>query len=124
MSFIEISGKVKKGKKLSKDLGFPTINIPVPRSIAKKNWGIYFSLVKIDGRIYPGVTHLGKPKTFQIAHNTCETYLLNFNKDLYGKNVSKKLIFKLRDIIKFPSVKELKKEMAKDVKAAKKFFGM
>ena len=124
MAFIEIEGKVKHGKKMSKGIGFPTINVPVPRAVAKDSWGIYFSLVTIGNKRYPGVTHLGKPKTFQIKQPTCETYLINFNQDLYGVAVKKRLLFKLRDIIKFPSSKELKKEIARDVKAAKKFFGL
>lgn len=112
------------GKKLGKKLGFPTINIAVAKAVKKNQWGIYFSLVKIDGKLYAGVTHLGPPKTFSLSRATCETHLLAFRGDLYNKLVEKKLIFKLREVEKFPNVAKLKKQIKKDVKAAKKFFGL
>lgn len=118
-----ISGKVKDGKKRGKRIGFPTINIAVPRSVTKDQWGIYFSLVNIDDKWLPGATHLGPPKMFHFRP-TCETFLLTFNGDVYGKEVKKRLLFKFRDIEDFDSVKALKKQIAKDIKAAKKFFGL
>ena len=124
MPFVEITGKVKNGRSLSRGIGFPTINIAVPKTVNQNNFGIWFSLVTIDGKIYPGVTHLGQPKTFKIKHPTCETYLLNLNQDLYGRTVKKKLILKFRDIIDFPDVKALRREIQNDVKEAKKFFGI
>lgn len=124
MSFIIIEGKVKNGLKRGRRLGWPTINIPVPKSIKKNQWGVYFSLVTIGGKIYPGATHLGEAKTFRLSRATCETYLLTLRQDLYGKKVSKKLIFKLRDVEDFGNVKNLKKQIQKDINQAKKFFGL
>jgi len=123
--FLTIKGKVKHGNKRGRRLGFPTINIPFPRSISKDQWGIYFSIVKIDGKFYPGATHLGPIKSFPpFSKKNCETYLLNLNKDLYDVEVEKRLIFKFRDIEKFPDAKRIKKQIKKDIKAAKKYFGL
>ncbi len=122
--FLTISGKVKHGNRRGRRLGFPTINVPVPRSIKKSQWGIYFSLVTINGKIYPGATHLGPVKSFNPFDKTCETFLLTFNKDIYNTKVEKKLIFKFREVEHFPTIKALKKQMKKDIKAAKKFFGL
>lgn len=124
MPFIIIEGKVKDGKKRGKKLGFPTINVSVPKSVKKKVWGVYFSLVKIGDRIYPAVTHLGPPKTFQLSRATCETYLLTLKSNLYNKKVKKTLLFKLREVEQFPSITKLKKQIKKDIKVAKKFFGI
>jgi riboflavin kinase/FMN adenylyltransferase len=124
MSFITIRGKVKNGKKIGSRIGFPTINISIPRGITKDRWGIYFTLVRIDHHMYPGVTHLGPVKTFSLRRRTCETFLLTLRRDLYGATVEKKLLFKFRDIEKFPTTKALKKQIANDIKAAKKFFGL
>ena len=121
---LTIAGTIQGGKKRGRRLGFPTINISVPRSVAAADWGIYFSLTRIDGLWYPGVTHLGPPKTFSIRNATCETYLLTLTGDLYGKKITKKLIFKLREVERFPTVAALKQRIKKDVIAAKKFFGL
>lgn len=124
MSFITLKGKIITGRKSGRKIGFPTVNIALPRSVKKTEWGIYFSLNKIDDKYFPGVTHLGPPKTFSINRATCETYLLTLKKDLYNKTIEKKLIFKIREIEKFSSTKELKKQIKKDIKKAKKFFGI
>lgn len=105
-------------------MGFPTINIPIPGNIKKDQWGIYFSLVKIDGKFYPGATHLGPVKAFNPLKKTCETYLLTFHKDLYNEEVEKRLLFKFREVENFPDAKALKKQIKKDIKKAKKFFGL
>lgn len=124
MSFLVLRGKVRAGRGQGRQLGFPTINIAVPSWIKKDQWGIYFSLIKIGGKIYPGVTHLGPPKTFRLNKATCETHLFILKTDLYGKSVEKKLIFKFRDVERFPTVAKLRKQIKKDIKAAKRFFGI
>ncbi|MDD2807532.1 MAG: riboflavin kinase [Patescibacteria group bacterium] len=122
--FLEIDGKIKSGFKRGRRLGFPTINIPVSQSIKKDQWGIYFSLIKVGDVYYPGVTHLGPPKTFAVSYATCETFLLTLKRDLYGQKVKKKLILRFRDVEKFNSTKALKKQIKHDIKLAKKFFGL
>ncbi|MFA5022369.1 MAG: riboflavin kinase [Patescibacteria group bacterium] len=121
---IVLKGKVKVGRKQGQRLGFPTINIAVSRLIKKDQWGIYFSLVKIGSKIYPGVTHLGPPKTFSLTHATCETHLFTVGGDFYGKTVEKRLILKFREVKKFDKISELKKQIKEDIKDAKKFFGL
>ena len=122
--FLTIKGKVGRGASRGGNLGFPTINIPYPRTIKKNQWGIYFSIVKIKNKFYPGATNLGQVKSFNPLKKTCETFLLTLDKDLYNQQVEKRLIFKFRDIEEFPSIKQLKKQMKKDIKAARKFFGL
>ena len=121
---LRIKGKVKPNRGQGRKIGFPTINIPVPQSIKKDNWGVYFSLVKIGDKIYPGATHLGPPKAFHLKKVTCETHLLSLSENFYGKTVTKTLIFKFRDVEDFSNIALLKKQIKKDIKAAKKFFGM
>ena len=124
MMFLKITGKVKSGYRRGRRIGFPTVNLAVPRGITKDQWGIYFSLVKIGDKIYPGVTHLGPLKTFSLRKKTCETYLLTLKSDLYGQDIEKKLIFKFRDVEKYPTIAALKKQIKKDIEAAKHFFGL
>ena len=122
--FLTIKGKIQSGQRRGRRIGFPTINIPVPRGLKKDLWGIYFSLIKIDDKFYPGVTHLGPIKTFSLRKKTCETYLLTLRDDLYGKEIEKKMVFKFREIEKYPTIKALKNQIKRDVAAAKKFFGL
>ncbi len=119
-----LEGRVKTGRKIGTNLGFSTINISVPHTVKKKQWGIYFSFVKIGDKFYPGITHLGPPKTFSLSNATCETHILNFKGNLYNKKVIKRLIFKFRDVEKFPNIVKLKKQIKKDIKLARKFFGI
>ena len=121
---LTLEGQVKTGQKIGKKLGFATINIGVPRSVKKDQWGIYFSFIKIGTKVYPSVTHLGPPKTFSISNATCESHILNLKNNLYGKKVTKRLILKFREIEKFSNVRKLKKQIKKDVEQAKKFFGL
>ena len=119
-----IEGRIRPGRQVGRQLGFPTINIAVPRSIQKRQWGIYASLIKIGGGVYPGVTHLGPPKTFHLSRATCETFLLTLRRPLANQPVSKRLLLKLRDVEHFPSIAQLKRQMSADVRAAKEFFGL
>jgi len=121
---IIIDGKVKAGRRQGRHLGFPTINVAVPRFIGKDDWGVYFSLINVEDKLYPGITHLGPPKTFSLHWATCETHLLTVKGDFYGKKVEKKLLFRFREIQKFERISHLKKQIKKDLKAAKKFFGL
>ena len=122
--FLVLQGKVRPGRGRGKKLGFPTINISVSKVVKKNQWGIYFSLVKIGDKLYPGITHLGPAKTFQLTRATCETYLLSLRGNFYNKLVEKKLIFKVRDIEQFSSITKLRKQIRRDIKAARKFFGL
>ncbi|MFA6411027.1 MAG: riboflavin kinase [Candidatus Buchananbacteria bacterium] len=124
MPLIVLQGKVKTGKKQGRKLGFPTVNLKIPQLIKKNQQGIYFSLVMVNKKIYPGVTNLGPAKTFGFTKPVCETHLLNFKNDLYGQRIKILLLIKIRKIKKFSNRNLLKKQIAKDIKAAKKFFNL
>jgi len=118
-----IEGRVRPGRQVGRQLGFPTINIAVPRSIRKRQWGIYASLVKIGESVYPGVTHLGPAKTFGLGAASCETYVLRRNlRELAGEKVRVRLLFKFRSIEHFTTVQALRRQIRRDVQAAMKFF--
>ncbi len=121
---ITISGAVIGGKKIGGKLGFPTINIQYPSGVAPRDEGIYCSLVWIGGKVYPGITHLGIIKTFTPHRRTCETYLLTMNGDLYGKQVTKKLMYKVRPVERFSTAAALVRQIKKDITIAKNFFGL
>lgn len=109
---IKIRGKVKKGVQRGKGLGFPTANIKVKKDIEE---GIYISHTTIEKVKYFSLTFIGE---------TAETYILDFNANLYNQWISVLLIKKIRGNRKFRSEKELVNQMKKDELVARSFFNM
>jgi len=112
-------GKVKTGSKRGKLLGFPTVNISLHREIAE---GVYLSQVCIDNNRFSSLTFVGAAKTFAGKNKKVESYILNLNKDVYGKWITVRLFKKIRGNIKFKSEKELVGQIKKDLTVANKFF--
>ncbi len=114
-------GKVKKYNQRGKELGFPTANINLQKNIPE---GIYISKSKIGGHQYPSLTFIGRAKTFNEKKFQAETYILNFNEDIYDKWISIELLKKIRENKKFNSAKDLITQMKKDEEVAKIYFGL
>lgn len=117
-----IQGVVIKGKGRGRALGFPTANIKTNQEFGIKNkelWGVYASVIEIDGNFYNSAASIGKNETFSEKEATIEAYIFNFDQNIYGKKVSLNLVSKIRDMKKFDSEKELIKEMQEDIKKAK-----
>ncbi len=112
-------GKVRKGKKRGKKLGFPTANIALHKNIPE---GIYASTTKIGKNELPSVTFIGAAKTFNEKKVQAETFIFDFDKNIYGRWISIKLFKKIRSNKKFDSMKTLQIQMRKDVIEAKEFF--
>lgn len=113
-------GKVREGEKRGKKLGFPTANINLKSKIPE---GIYASTVKIDKKIYEAATFIGSAKTFGEKEYKAESYILDFNQNIYKEWLSIKLFKKLRNNKKFASKNELIKQIKQDILAVRKFLG-
>jgi riboflavin kinase / FMN adenylyltransferase len=105
-------GKVNKGRKKGRLLGFPTANIKLHRYI---NDGVYISKVIINTKKYSAITFIGAAKTFGQKKKKVECYILNFNQDIYGKWISVKLLKRIRGNIKFNTEYDLILQMKKDL---------
>lgn len=116
---MKIWGKVRVHNQRGKKLGFPTANVNLKKSIPE---GIYISKTKIENKIYPSLTFIGKAKTFNEKKFHAETYILDFEKNIYGKWISVELIKKIRNNKKFNSTDELIAQMKKDEIVARKYF--
>jgi riboflavin kinase / FMN adenylyltransferase len=114
-----LQGIVREGHKRGKQFGFPTINFPLTETVEE---GIYASRIVISGQQYNGVTFIGTAKTFDETIFQAETYVLEFNQDVYGQTVTVTLLKKLRDNQKFGSVEELIKQMEEDTRQAQVYF--
>lgn len=112
-------GKVKEHNKRGKSLGFPTANISLHKNIPE---GIYISKIKIDGQEYRSLTFIGIAKTFNEKKFHAETYILDFNQNIYGKWITVLLLKRIRGNKKFKSAEKLIGQMKKDENIARKFF--
>lgn len=117
-----VSGTVEHGKKLGRRLGMPTVNlIPHKDKLLPPN-GVYFSKVKIDENIYNAISNIGyKPTVSQEKVIGLETYLYDFDQDVYGKQITVYLESFKRAEMKFFSVEELKEQMEKDIADGKAY---
>lgn len=114
-------GKVRTYNKRGRKLGFPTANINLTKTIPE---GIYISKTKLGKKQYLSLTFIGLAKTFNETKFQAEIYILDFNKEIYGKWISVKLLKKIRDNKKFNSTEELIKEMKKDESLARQYFNL
>ncbi|MFI3328228.1 MAG: riboflavin kinase [Rikenellaceae bacterium] len=118
-----IEGVVTQGRKLGRELGFPTVNVAVDSAFAGR--GIYRSVVTVEGivdGVFDAVTNIGvNPTVGDCVELRSESFLFDFSGDIYGRKVRVELFEKIRDEICFSSVEELKAQIAKDVERAKSF---
>lgn len=115
-----LRGVVGSGAGRGRLLGFPTANISFPEApILLPKRGVYFVSVQIGKNTLSGVMNIGCRPTFDGTFETCEIHLLDFDSDLYGKELVVTVVDRLRDEIKFPSVTSLKTQINKDVQLAR-----
>ena len=113
-----ISGEVVHGKALGRTLDMPTANIIPDREKVLLRSGVYAAIVEIDGKSYKGVTNIGRKPTVGQHEGGVETCILNFNQDIYGRDIVVKFIEFIRPEKKFPGIEQLKEQMEHDKKQA------
>ena len=101
------------GFKRGTGLGFPTANIALARGTALAH-GIYAVRVHAEGKVYPGAAYLGTRPTFDDGVPMLEVFLIGFDGDLYGRQITVELVDFVREDLKFASVEALKEQIAKD----------
>lgn len=120
-----IRGKVLDGRKIGRTIGMPTTNLLPPSNKLLPPCGVYTSRTIIDGVSYPGMTNIGyKPTVGKEKEKGVETYIFDFSKDLYGKEIDVELLEYVRPEIKFDSIEELKVKMEEDLTFGRKFFNI
>lgn len=110
-----VSGTVTKGKGLGNKLGIPTANIVAPKLKFLPKDGVYKTSVQVDGKTYDSITNVGTHPTFNDHSFNLETFILNYDGNLYNKKIKISFIDRLRDVIKFNSVDELVKQINSDI---------
>ena len=114
-----VSGEVIKGAQLGRTLNYPTANISLAENCHLAH-GIYAVRFRCaDGRLYDGVASYGRRPTFDNGPALLETFIFDFDEDIYGETVSVTLIDYLRSEEKFDTVEELVAQMDKDSQRAR-----
>jgi riboflavin kinase/FMN adenylyltransferase len=114
-----ILGTVVSGDNLGKKIGFPTANLSAHNEQFPPN-GVYFAQAALDGIVYPGVINLGYRPTVSREHErVLEIHLLDFERDIYGKDLEVRFIRYLRPEKKFESVEALTRQIDLDVNQAR-----
>jgi len=109
-----IKGKVIEGHHRGKNLGFPTANLAPEKALLPPD-GVYAVKVKVDGLSLNGAMNIGTNPTFGDEKRSIEVFLLDFEGDIYGREVEVFFFDRVREERKFPSIDELVKQIALDV---------
>ena len=109
------SGDVVHGNNIGKTISFPTANIKIdtPYKLVPKN-GVYIVKTIIDNQITFGMMNIGYNPTFNGKQKSIEIHFINFNKNIYHKNLTIEMISRIRNEIKFNTVEDLKKQLEQD----------
>ncbi|PIE64996.1 MAG: riboflavin biosynthesis protein RibF [Desulfobacterales bacterium] len=117
----QIRGRVQIGNKRGgSKVGFPTANLMVNEEDLVPRMGVYVVQVICDDSYYGGVLNVGCNPTFGEEKLVAETYIFDFNKNIYGKPIRVNLLRFIRDEQKFAGAEELAEQIARDVMRAKK----
>ncbi len=111
-----IDGTVAHGRGVGKSFGLPTANLYVNKVKALPQEGVYSTRIIIDGKTYKGVTNVGTCPTFgNDITKSVETFIIDFDEDIYEKRVRLEFSERLRGTCKFNDKQELKAQIDKDI---------
>lgn len=113
-----ISGRVESGNRVGKKLGFPTINIPLREGYVQLGRGVYLTAVKIGSDLHRGITNVGTCPTFDERQMHTETYILDYNTEIYGEEVEIYFLEYIREERKFESPEDLRCEIERNMRWA------
>lgn len=109
-----ISGEIIHGRQIGRTIGFPTANLKYKENFILPKDGVYYTNVMVNNNIYKGITSIGSNPTVNGKITTLETYILDFDREIYGEKVEVSFIKKIRDMQKFNGVEELKSQLERD----------
>ena len=118
-----LMGRVERGNQLGRVLGMPTANIYPTADKLLPPRGVYFVRAELDGKNYPGVMNIGsKPTVSDKNQISAETYLLDFQQDIYGKNLKISMLHYERAEQRFENIDLLKRAIAQNIQDAEQYF--
>ncbi len=117
-----ISGKVVHGKAMGRKMGMPTVNIVPEATKLLPPCGVYCSTVMLEGKEYPAISNIGyKPTVAENLALGIETYLYDFERDIYDEEIVVCLYKFLRPEMRFDSLETLQKQVMSDISVGKTY---
>ncbi|MBM3942018.1 MAG: bifunctional riboflavin kinase/FAD synthetase [SAR202 cluster bacterium] len=117
--WFSLRGQVVSGDRRGRELGFPTANLAIPSQMLLPADGIYATWATVDGLRHPAATSIGVRPTFGPSRRLVEVYILDFNANIYGREVAVEFVSKLRDQATFSSAAALVEQINGDVANAR-----
>ena len=117
-----VSGVVVPGKQLGRTLGIPTANIRLEEGLVVPKFGVYACRVTIDGKTYSAVTNVGTRPTVSGVGVTVEPWILDFDGNLYGQEITLEFHRFLRPETKFDGLEALKTQINRDADTTRSYF--
>ncbi|HLF77078.1 MAG TPA: bifunctional riboflavin kinase/FAD synthetase [Dehalococcoidia bacterium] len=115
-----LRGPVVHGAERGRQMGFPTANVGVTADRALPALGIYATIAHLGENAYPSATSVGTNPTFGQAPRTVETYIMDFDRDIYERTMRVEFVSRLRDEKAFEGMEALKAQIAQDVEDARR----
>ena len=116
-----VDGQVVHGRGRGREIGVPTANLATQNELVPPH-GVYATTMTIDGIVRAGITNVGVRPTFGESDVSIETHLLNYDSDLYGRDVRLSFVQRLRDERRFPDVDALRAQIDADQRRAERLF--
>ncbi|MCC6329298.1 MAG: bifunctional riboflavin kinase/FAD synthetase [Acidobacteria bacterium] len=117
-----VEGVVVRGNRRGHTIGFPTANLKPHNRVIPK-FGVYATATLVGGKWRRSITNIGVRPTFETqAEPSIETYLFDFDSDLYGDVLRVRFLHRIRDERKFNGIEELKAQIEKDSRTALNYF--
>jgi riboflavin kinase/FMN adenylyltransferase len=117
-----IRGPVVRGNERGRTIGFPTANIAVTPDRALPAYGVYVTRASFGGGSYQSATSIGVNPTFGDPRPSIETYIIDFEGDLYGRELRVEMLHRLRPEVRFESIDALVTAIGADVQSARDYF--
>lgn len=116
-----LTGQVIHGHQLGRKIGIPTANLMLPKELVVPRFGVYACRCRIDGKIYDAVTNIGTRPTVAGIGVTVEPWILDYEGDLYGQEITLEFYRFLRPEQRFASLEALREEIFRNARDAKEF---
>jgi len=115
-----ITGTVVPGHQLGRRLGTPTANVTLPEGLVQLRHGVYACRCQVDGEVHTAVTNIGTRPTVSGEGVTVEPWILDWEGDLYGREITLSFVDFLRPERRFGTLEELRAEILRDAEKARK----
>ena len=117
-----VTGVVTHGRSAGRTIDMPTANIVPTEDVSELDFGVYYSTVTVDGATYKAITNIGRRPTIDDGNFVnAESFIYDFEGDLYGKEIVVTLLEFRRPERKFESFEALSKVMHDDLEAGREY---